>query len=493
MSAAKLHDAEAAIRRRDVDIAELTRERDDAHAALRAILEERAPVTESIASENYTVPRTAPYDPAARHAAAVELERKMGLRRNDAPPDDMDEIKFSTRDLLAFRNLRRESPMPACSIHNDSEAERCVRCEAQGFLPGMKLTPERSEAARQRLVARGAIEDKAGHNASVDRRRLCRRCSEFIARSDERCADGEYCTPNDWRGLLGDRKCEHGVPLEWADMCPGCRVPTALEEVTKRHLASQTELIGRYEHDAAGHRALTEVWKRKAEVAAEALVTANEMVCRHSMPYGWPLFQQTCGLPTAAEVLATPVPEATIELGRKAMADPATPRPCEAGDHFSGRSQGPIDSKPTTKVVLFPDKPSETPVDHTTTSVSDDYVRGRRDQAELHRQIVERRTAADSSCVTDGTPIADYIEEKLRWWKKENSRLSEEARQGFPSGVAHERRRIVAWLREYAAEAAQIPGPEQYEDALRNAADAIEQGDDLASPFTSSATPKEKP
>ncbi len=36
-----------------------------------------------------------------------------GQRPAEAMPDDLDEIKFSTRDLLAFRNLpRRESPSP---------------------------------------------------------------------------------------------------------------------------------------------------------------------------------------------------------------------------------------------------------------------------------------------------------------------------------------------------------------------------------------------
>ena len=40
-------------------------------------------------------------------------------------------------------------------------------------------------------------------------------------------------------------------------------------------------------------------------------------------------------------------------------------------------------------------------------------------------------------------------------------------------------RRIVAWLRAYADEAEKVPGPEQYEDALRSAADLIEQGDHL--------------
>jgi len=43
---------------------------------------------------------------------------------------------------------------------------------------------------------------------------------------------------------------------------------------------------------------------------------------------------------------------------------------------------------------------------------------------------------------------------------------------------AEERRRIVAWLCHYADEAERIPGPPQYEDALRNAAEAIERGDD---------------
>lgn len=42
---------------------------------------------------------------------------------------------------------------------------------------------------------------------------------------------------------------------------------------------------------------------------------------------------------------------------------------------------------------------------------------------------------------------------------------------------AHERTRIAEWLYRYADEAEQIPGPPQYEDALRDAAAAIERGD----------------
>ena len=45
-----------------------------------------------------------------------------------------------------------------------------------------------------------------------------------------------------------------------------------------------------------------------------------------------------------------------------------------------------------------------------------------------------------------------------------------------------ERAAIVKWLRIYADEAAQVSGPEQYEHALRNAADLIENGDWLATP-----------
>lgn len=31
---------------------------------------------------------------------------------------------------------RRESPKRACSFHDDSDADRCGQCEAQGLLPG---------------------------------------------------------------------------------------------------------------------------------------------------------------------------------------------------------------------------------------------------------------------------------------------------------------------------------------------------------------------
>lgn len=37
--------------------------------------------------------------------------------------------------------------------------------------------------------------------------------------------------------------------------------------------------------------------------ARDALHEANEMVCKHSMPYGWPAFQVRLSLPDAAEVL----------------------------------------------------------------------------------------------------------------------------------------------------------------------------------------------
>jgi hypothetical protein len=41
-----------------------------------------------------------------------------------------------------------------------------------------------------------------------------------------------------------------------------------------------------------------EEWKSKAEVAARALVTANDLVCHWgSRPAGWAMFQETCGLP----------------------------------------------------------------------------------------------------------------------------------------------------------------------------------------------------
>ena len=45
-----------------------------------------------------------------------------------------------------------------------------------------------------------------------------------------------------------------------------------------------------------------------------------------------------------------------------------------------------------------------------------------------------------------------------------------------PDQVAAMERRIVKWLRRYADEAEKVPGPPQYEDALRDAADGIEKG-----------------
>lgn len=54
-------------------------------------------------------------------------------------------------------------------------------------------------------------------------------------------------------------------------------------------------------------KALVEIWKAKAELAARALVTANDLVMHwhthpggHPMPTGWRIFQGTCGLPTEA-------------------------------------------------------------------------------------------------------------------------------------------------------------------------------------------------
>lgn len=44
---------------------------------------------------------------------------------------------------------------------------------------------------------------------------------------------------------------------------------------------------------------------------------------------------------------------------------------------------------------------------------------------------------------------------------------------------AEERAQIAAHLREWADDAERIPGPPQYEDALRDAAEDIERGDHL--------------
>ncbi len=79
----------------------------------------------------------------------------------------------------------------------------------------------------------------------------------------------------------------------------------------------------RLERENKALDALVGVWRRKAEVAAEALVTANELVCRYHMPYGWPTFQETCGLPSSDEVRATPVSDEVKELGRKALYEAA--------------------------------------------------------------------------------------------------------------------------------------------------------------------------